>query len=313
MSLTPEQKAFRASGMGGTDVAELALGSPLKVYAKKVDGLEVEDNLAMLIGRSMEPGLRAIYQAQTGALLYGPSMVQHPKHPVAIGSLDDSGQRDGEPRVIEYKTANAFVAGQWGEGADDVPERYLIQCQWYCGITGLDRADLAVLLGGSDFRVYTLNADPELFGMLLEQAERFWKDNVQAKRPPPVDGSDFSREWLDKRFKADRAGVLVPADDQSERWAMLYRFARERREAAENEEAEARNQLCAVIGDAGGMAGSGWRISWKRNKPSNKTDWETLAREALKRLPADDQLNLLKSHTAEKPGARVFRPTFKEK
>lgn len=303
--LSDEQKAFRSSGMGGTDVAELVSGSPLKVYAKKVDGLEVEDNMPMLIGRSLEPGLRALFAAVTGARLLGPALVRHPRHTIAIGSLDDVA--DDPSRVVEFKTANTFARDQWGDGPDDVPERYLIQCQWYMGVTGLPRADLAVLLGGADFRVYELHADPELFGILLTQAERFWRNHVVTKRPPSVDGSEFSKEWLGQHFSGDKAGILVPADANAEALAAQYRRARAEREAAEEEENAARNQLCALIGDAGGMVGKDWRISWKRTKDGERVDWESLAK-AYTPTPAEIQ-----KFTTTKKGHHVFRLTAKEK
>ena len=63
---------------------------------------------------------------------------------------------------------------------------YLVQCLWYLLLTGLERADLAVLFGNSDFRIYTIERDLALEEALLEKAIDFWESYVKTDVPPPT-------------------------------------------------------------------------------------------------------------------------------
>ena len=68
--------------------------------------------------------------------------------------------------AFEAKTANAFTADLWGPSQEleikqnnlrtehVIPLYYETQIQWYCGILKLKGMYLAVLIGGSDFRMY---------------------------------------------------------------------------------------------------------------------------------------------------------------
>jgi putative phage-type endonuclease len=273
--LSDEQRAFRASGLGGSDVAELVSGSPSRVYGSKALGLELEDSLPLKIGRHLEAGVRALYQEETGAELLGPGLVRHPKESWAIGSLDDRARRDGVERVVELKTASFRVAHQWGEG-DEVPERYLVQVQWYMGVTGLPRADLAVLLGGADFRVYALDADPELFGHLLEIAGRFWRDHVVAKCPPPPDASEACAEVLRALHPRD-SGPEVPATPELAALVDELRQLKANAKAIETREKALRHRLVAAIGDAAGVEGL---CSYRAAKGRPSVRWEEVCREA---------------------------------
>ena len=61
-----------------------------------------------------------------------------------------------------------------------------------------------------------------------------------------------------------------------------------------------------AIGEKAGVYGEGWQATWKQNKPTVKTDWEAVAEVAKAVAPETYEL-ALKTHTVEKPGARVFR------
>ena len=47
-------------------------------------------------------------------------------------------------------------------GTDEIPDYYMTQVQHYLAVTGVKTADVAVLIGGNDFRIYTIEADEEL-------------------------------------------------------------------------------------------------------------------------------------------------------
>lgn len=84
--------------------------------------------------------------------------------------------------AFEAKTANAFTADLWGPSQEleikqnnlrtehVIPLYYETQIQWYCGILKLKGMYLAVLIGGSDFRMYWVDARPDVFQVIKENA-----------------------------------------------------------------------------------------------------------------------------------------------
>jgi len=107
--------------------------------------------------------------------------------------------RDGRlttDRLLECKTANGFAANLWGEpGTDQVPEVYLCQDAWYMGITKASVTDTAVLIGGNDYRIYTVEADPILFADMLTEGEAFWKLVETGVAPDPQTLADAQARW----------------------------------------------------------------------------------------------------------------------
>lgn len=189
--------AERQRGIGGSD-APVILGvskwrSPLDLYLeKRGEGTPTIETPAMRWGVALEPVVRQAYCDETGEIVRVPGgMLLHPDYPWMIAHVDgitDSG------RVFEAKTAR--TAEGWGEpGTDEVPDAYLVQVQHYLAVTGLAVADVAVLIGGSDFRRYEVPADLELRATLIEHEEAFWRRVQNADPPPPVTLADMKQTW----------------------------------------------------------------------------------------------------------------------
>ena len=86
---------------------------------------------------------------------------------------------------MECKTAGFTRGKEWGEeGTDQIPESYLVQVAYYAAICTVPKVDIAVLIGGQDFRIYTYERSKELEDKLIKIACNFW-DNHIAKRIPP--------------------------------------------------------------------------------------------------------------------------------
>lgn len=145
----------------------------------------------------------------------------HPKYSFCVGHIDrfvlekkelplfhsDGGLN--AKKLLECKTANQYSQSDWGEpGTDEIPLPYLCQCLWYLGITNLSEIDVAVLLGGSDLRVYTITRDIELESLMFEKAAFFWTEHVQKDIPPkPQSMTDcqalFQRASIGKTIEAN--------------------------------------------------------------------------------------------------------------
>lgn len=218
----------RQSGIGGSEIAAIVglsqYRTPTQVWESKVNPVQDEETSQPAYwGTVLEDVVAKEYALRTGNKVQRlTKQMRHPDFNFAIANIDRaiinpdiSGNvrwKDGKlttDRILECKTANGFMAKQWGEaGTDSVPDAYLIQCQWYMGVTGASVCDLAVLIGGQDFRIYTINRDDELIDDLLIQGAAFWelvKNNVA---PDPVNYPEAVKKWS----KSDPL-LSVQADD----------------------------------------------------------------------------------------------------
>ena len=218
----------RQSGIGGSDIAAICglnpFKTPLQVWQSKINPVVDEEiSEPAYWGTTLENVVAQEYAKRTGRKVQRINQVLHHPHlPYCLANIDRAvvnpemagrvfwkDDRLTTNRILECKTANGFAAKQWGEaGSDQVPDSYLIQCQWYLGITGASVCDLAVLIGGQDFRIYTILRDDDLINDLLQQGAAFWelvKNNIA---PDPINYPEAVKKWA-----TSDSSLSVQADD----------------------------------------------------------------------------------------------------
>lgn len=218
----------RQSGIGGSEIAAIVglnqYKTPMQIWESKVNPVQDEETSQPAYwGTVLEDVVAKEYALRTGNKVQRlTKQMRHPDFEFAIANIDRaiinpaiSGNvrwKDGKlttDRILECKTANGFMAKQWGEaGTDSVPDAYLIQCQWYMGVTGASICDLAVLIGGQDFRIYTILRDDDLINDLLIQGAAFWELVQSRTEPDPVNYPEAVKKWA----KSDPS-LSVQADD----------------------------------------------------------------------------------------------------
>lgn len=300
--------AMRATGIGASEIAAIVglspYTSPLDIYCRK-RGLteEFTGNTATKWGIALEPVIAEAYTAETGIELTGDgrTTVVHPVHPFALCTPDRIAA--DRSRVVEIKTAGIRMADKWGEpGTDAVPEEYLAQTIWQMAVLDIDAADIAVLIGGNDFRIYSVARDRELEDALIEAGRKFWHENVLAGEPPAPRDSDEYARVLTAKYPFDRIADLVVAEPDTEFAAACLREIRETIKELEADEREAENEIKAAIGDHAGIVGDFGKITWKATKERAVTDYKALCSSLD---PA-----VVKAFTQTKPGVRRFLPTW---
>lgn len=200
--------ADRRTGLGGSDAAA-ACGlskwkTPLELFLDKTGQFETVENESMAWGNKLEPVVRQEYANRTGRTVVVPEgIIRHPSVPFALMTPD--GIADGN-RVLQVKTAR--TSDGWGTpGSGEIPQEYILQTQHEMFVTELRVADVAVLIGGSDFRIYVIEADPELQGMLIDQEREFWRCVQAGRAPEPVNAADVKRRWQFSTATKAPAGV----------------------------------------------------------------------------------------------------------
>lgn len=267
--------AQRATGIGGSDAAAILGASRFKTMAdvwldKTGQSEPIEDNAPMLWGRTLEPVIRAHYCAIVGKTVLQPAMLRHPVHSFMIANLD--GMILGD-RVLEIKTAR--TADGWGDpGSDEIPLDYAAQVHHYMIVTGLPRADVAVLIGGSDFRIYTVYGDAELHDAMIEQEREFWRLVETRTMPEPQSGADAVRLFAkDNGASIDADDILL--DDYNKLKAL-----REERKQLDASIDAVEDYIKRRMGEAAALQYNGQTLAtWKAAKDSSKFDLDAFKAE----------------------------------
>lgn len=179
----------RKNYIGGSDIAAIVglnkYKTAVDVFLDKTsDTIEETTNEAAKWGTLLEDLLVKEYASRMGVEVEKPIYtIFHPEYEF-LGANIDAYVNRGE-YVLECKTAGYRMADQWGEeGTDQIPDNYLCQVAWYSAITRVPKVDIAVLIGGQDFRVYTYTKNKEFEDKLIAIGVNFWVNNVQKNIPP---------------------------------------------------------------------------------------------------------------------------------
>ena len=164
-------------------------------------------------------------------------------------------------------------------------------------VTGKSWADVAVLIGGQEFRIYRIERDQTRITQLLELEKVFW-NHVARNTPPEVDGSASSNRALSLLYPQNST-TLVDYSEKPEMNALFKSLieARQHSKQAEQQEALLEQRVKEVIGDAEGALFSQGKALWKCSKPSRTLDTKRLAQE---------QADFIAPYWIEKPGNRRF-------
>ncbi len=286
--------------IGGSNVAGICGISPwstqLDEWLKITGQVTVPVNPAMEWGNRLEPVVRNKYIELTGRRVeynIDPDKlgieVIHPEYPFITGSLDGiSIKHEGDNRVLEIKTARSRDA--WDAG---VPEYYELQCQHYMGLTALERCDVAVLFGASDFDVYELYRNDDMVKTITRLLVAFWEHNVLTGIPPEcTTPGDRNTRWPTSVQKAVEADELMKVALEN----LRYIKADIKQLEATHEELESRIKDFVQDNDTL-LIGGKPALTWKQSKASTVFD--------KARFEAENY-ELYKKYLTTKTGSRRF-------
>ena len=274
----------RTKYIGGSDIGAI-LGvsrfrSPLDVWMEKTGkSTKKIDSLPLRFGSFAEEFVASEYaRATQSQLLHDESIHIHPTHSYMSAHIDRfvlSKDSNLPPtRILECKTANPFSTGDWGEaGSDQVPMPYLCQCIWYMAITEIEKTDLAVLFGNSDFRIYEITRDLELEELILERARAFWSNYVIKNIAPPVS----SEADCLSLFSRGNSQKTIQATDQILAHAQRLHHLNAEIEVREIEISNIKQTIMQTMGEAELLSYQDQTLAtWKSPKPSYRLDSKRL-------------------------------------
>lgn len=258
----------RRQGCGASDSAAIVnlskWASKPSVYGSKVYPPERDEfDIIRAMGHAAEPVIAYCLEEAAGLNLSDPgefTIYTSKQWPWMFATLDRV-THDGCP--VECKTASFDAAKAWQR---NVPIDYQIQLQHQMAVTGAPTSYVGVILNSSSFKWFEVPRHERWVNRLVERTGEFWREYVEPKRMPPLDGTDATRRMLERAYPTHSGEVVdLPESfaDYGDTWDGLQSAER----SAKKERDLLRNELIAAIGEATYARlpdGSGWKFDGKR-------------------------------------------------
>jgi len=322
--------ALRLNHLTGTDLAKIMAGKEMEVWLdKKQQSTRGEAPEYFYWGNKLQPKILEGYADKVGQPIEHADpydLIENPHQPLFSVSLD-ARWTQGDKRCVDAKNVGYMDAMVWGPpGSTLIPDAYYVQLQMQMAATDTPFADLAALFGGRKLAVYTIERDQALIDDLYNIGLAWWQKHIVGDTTPPVEGTDTWLKYLASRRQT--SNQVVEATEADVPWVVQLREARLTGTQAEALEKEARAHLELSIGEHAGMAGPGFKLSFRKSTDSNKVDWQKVAEQLVDALveaaeekwgsvqaresASTEYRTIVEAHTKIVPGTRRFLPTFKE-
>lgn len=297
MSLTPEQKEKRKSGIYASDVARIMIGDSVRLALEKMgeiesDGDDLEDVVEVQIGHLIEPKIMDAYEHEYAPmeLRRSPNTMNHPDYPWLGCHLDAIalGTRDTWLCDVEAKSVGWYRRREWGDGGDEVPDRVLWQVEAqlaaarfngerftvaHVPVCFINEESLKQLLVGKipPISLFVIPADAELEYMLIEKSKQIWNCIETHTLPPPEKIQDVRL-----LYRKDEGQAVEAPDELKVVHGDLLKL-QERIKKAESQEERFKFQLQEFMKSAAILRHENRTIAtWKNDRDSSRVDLKKL-------------------------------------
>lgn len=254
----------RRGGIGSSDVAKVlnltGFGTPQHVFHDKLGHLPHDDDFSepAHFGNLFEDPLARDWARRNRTVVEPVGIIANDTDPWQMCTLDrlcTECPLDRNVRslcALEVKTRNAFVSKFWRQGP---PDDVLAQVLWQILVTGLDHIHVVCLIGGQDYRQYTVRREDhiKLVAYINAEAARLWHEHILTGREPALTGEEAPDALIDlyDRLHPERSGVVVVDRDLDALAAMTeYLEAVAEKSAAEKKRKAKYAALLAALGGA---------------------------------------------------------------
>lgn len=248
-SNSPEWHEMRRLGIGGSHVGTI-LGlskwdSPYSLWARKTGRLEpTPQTEPMEWGHRIEPVIIDKFEEE------------HPE----LEIIRDVGTWCHRDRSWQIANPDALFVdretGEWGvleikmsryddDFRDGPPRNYRAQVQWYMNVLGFERAVIAALFGGNQYREFEVDANEFEQEILIERAADF-RRYLEEDREPDFDGSTATYEAV----RAVHPEIEPKSQVEVGTLGRAYLDAIREAEVAESRALELKSRLMAEMGSA---------------------------------------------------------------
>lgn len=269
---------LREGGIGSSEIATVVglnpWETPYQLWRRKL-GIDPpkQETFAMKAGHYLEDAVAQFWHDETGQDIIkssaGDWIIQDNDKPILRVSPDRTYWLAGMPHsnankgILECKTTQKSI------DADDLPKHWFCQVQYQLGVAGLERGSLAWLSSGREFGYKDLALVPDFYGWLVEEAEKFWRDYIEARQEPTA----VSVQDVLLKFNRHTEGKVVEVGDEVFKDYQDLKDIRKQIEALEERKETLEGRIKLAFGDAEAISYGGDTLAtWKAPKPSNKFD-----------------------------------------
>jgi len=187
--ITDAQRAVRRHFIGSSDCAAACGVDPYKsrvqLWLEKTGRVKPDDLSAVErvhFGNVLEPIVAAEYARRHGL---APGELVRATDTVYDGFRAASVDYYARGRILECKTAGAWMRGAWRSGP---PDNYRMQVEHQMMVTHEPEAIIAVLIGGNEYRDHEITTDPELAALIVAREQEFMT-YVETDQAPPAESA----------------------------------------------------------------------------------------------------------------------------
>jgi len=263
---TPRQLSKRRNHIGASDVGAIIGVDPFRsaadVWVAKVYGDTFEGNEMTALGQALEPALLTWAQERLGKLRRNVERrVKDWDAPVIVHT---DAELIESHCPVEAKASGLGWAGggeEWGDsGTGEVPERVEAQVLTQMTACRVQMGHVAAWLGKGRGRVlFEVQWNEEVVDYIRIEVERFWRDYVQTRTPPPD-----SVPALSVLRGIDRIESEIDLPDGCGELVEEYQRASEGRLKLEKVEKSVQAEILHLLGNAdAGRMGDGRLITFK--------------------------------------------------
>lgn len=268
----------RESGIGSSEVATIVglnpWETPYQLWRRKV-GLDApkQENFAMKAGHYLEDAVSLFWQDETGQQVIkssaGDWLIRDDERPYLQVSPDRTYWLADMPHSNENKGILECKTTQMTIDEDDIPKHWFVQVQYQLGVAGYQHGSLAWLTQGRNFGYKDLAFVPDFFAWLVEEVDKFWVDNIQAKQEPTA----ANVQDILLKYNRHTDGKIVEVNDEIFAAYQELKEVRDELSAIEEKKAALEEKIKLGFGDAEAISYDGQTLAtWKAPKPSNKFD-----------------------------------------
>lgn len=215
--------------IGASDIGTIMGVNPFKTpfelwceKTQKIKPKNLDDNDSVRMGKVLEEFVAQEYAYRHNCKVRrAPIVYVHPDYPFLKAHADRL--ITGSEKGLECKTTSEFNKDKWKDA--DIPESYILQCQFLMGLAKRNEWDIAVLIGGNKYKDKPLKFDKDLFDLCVEKAVHFWNYNVGQNIPPELTEDDDETLKTLYSNHNEKFIELFPNDEKSTEAVMDFESA----------------------------------------------------------------------------------------
>ncbi len=246
----------------------------------------IDDNDRMRAGRYLEPSIAEFAADELGVqcipfdeYYYDPEIRQGTSFDFMIIAAKDHRLNGA---ILEIKNVDQFIwRSEDSEWTDtNMPGYIEAQIQHQMKLSQINRAVVAVLVGGNDLKFYNREFDKRIASNIDIVVKRFWERVDNNNEPAP----NYSRDsdYILSMNKVIDGGIYDATDDiEFKLWCEHYDQLRTANKFSSKQMKEVKARLVRKIGTNSHALVKDWKISYKPNKNGTRTFRLTKATEAI--------------------------------